>query len=460
MGYVFLLVIALVFAVIWINLARRPGPRAKIGPDGTNVRNPETFVVHHEGKGQGLDIANTALKERTEHLSPDLPGSADQVKAPVPGRDMTRMTEPPSDVSKYGAEKVAPGAVPGQPEAEPKAKVLTEGPQGSRPGTPEEPGSPYAKGRRVTDTHRDVELAEETLPAAFGSREMDRRLAASPSTTGQEPGYGLGRTRPGGTDGEGGPGPGGSEPLRFQRPERKPDIGAREKDPGDEEEADYPVEQPEMEDGLTDSPHGAMPSVRRVNFDPDAALGPDVTFVPEPERPMAVAEPMITFRPDFEVGEEMVTFRPEPETDWSLLYDHDPLPADYGEDAVVAIVRNPRSLYVYWERAGGGEERLRAMLGDAVYRTTIPCLRLFDVTTGGAFAVDLAEHDDHWFVHGLEPGHRYVVSFERRTEDGRYYLLALSSPVSLPHESPATRGMLYARLEQQMAGARVGSPWR
>ena len=167
-GFVFLVVIALVFAVIWINLARRPGPKAKIGPDGTNVRNPETFVVHHEGKGQGLDIANTALKERTENLSRDLPGDAHKVKAAIPGRDMTRLDAPPSDVSKYGDEKVAPGAVPGQPGGETKEKVLTEGPVGSRPGTPEEPGTPFAKGRRVTDTHRDVELAEEVLPAAFG----------------------------------------------------------------------------------------------------------------------------------------------------------------------------------------------------------------------------------------------------------------------------------------------------
>lgn len=424
MGYVFLVVIALVFAVIWINLARRPGPRAKIGPDGTNVRNPETFVVHHEGKGQGIDIANTALKERTEDLSRDLPGDAHKVKAAIPGRDLTRMDAPPSDVSLRGDEKVAPGAVPGLPGAETKAKVLMEGPQGSRPATPEEPGSPYAKGRRVTDTHRDVELAEEVLPAAFGRHEMDRRQAVSPSTTGMEPGYGLGRTRPGETDGEGGPGPEVSIRRR---------AGRRGK-PSEDEEPDFPVEQPEAQDDLTDIPGGSLPSVR------------------------ARDQSVIAFRPAFEVGEEMVSFQPDPQADWAYLHEQPDLPANYGEDAVTAIVRNPRSLYVYWERGGEAEQRLMAMLGEGAYRATIPCLRVFDVTTQNSFTIDLGPHDDHWFINDLEPGHRYVVSHERRTEDGRYYLLSLSSPASTPAESAAAQGLLYDRLEQ--FGGGVSSPWR
>ncbi|HWI51144.1 MAG TPA: hypothetical protein VNT01_03255, partial [Symbiobacteriaceae bacterium] len=145
----FLGVLGLVFSAVWTYLARHKGPKAKLGSDGTNVREPETFVVHHEGKGQGLDIANTALKERTENLRQDLPGETHTIKAPVPGRDMIRMSSPPSDVSHYGDVKVAPGATPGEPGAESKEKVLSEGPVGSRPGTPEEPGSPYGKGRRV-----------------------------------------------------------------------------------------------------------------------------------------------------------------------------------------------------------------------------------------------------------------------------------------------------------------------
>lgn len=437
MGFVFLVVIALVFAVIWINLAKRPGPRAKIGPDGTNVRNPETFVAHHEGKGQGLDIANTALKERTEELSRDLPGDAEKIKTAIPGRDMAQMEAPPSDLSRYGDEKVAPGATPGQRGAESKAKVLMEGPPGSRPETPEEPGSPHQKGRRVTDTHRDVELAEEVLPAAFAPGQVKRRQAASPSTAGREPGYGLGRTRPGQTDGEGGPAPGGREPLRFQRPQAEPDVSPRRRTGGPGDQPDFPVEQPELEDELGDIPNGAMPSRTRGQ------------------------DSLVSFRPDFEVGEEMITFQPDPQAPWAALDEPDRLP-EAAEDGVTAIVRNPRSLYVYWERAGGGEQRLREMLGEAAFRATRPCLRVFDVSTEGAFTIDVHEQDDHWFINDLEPGHRYVVSFERRTDAGQYFLVSLSAPVSTPAEAAGQAGLLYDRLEQ-MTGDRAtspSSPWR
>jgi len=411
MEYVFLLGLALFFVALWRYFSRRPGPRAKLGPDGTNVRNPETFVVHHEGKGQGLDIANTALKERTEDLSRDLPGDTHKLKAPVPGRDLVAMDAPPSDLSRYGDQKVAPGA-------EPKETVLMKGPVGSRPETPEEPGSPYAKGRRVTDIHRDVELAAETLPAAFEGqgRHLDRRQAVSPSTNGQEPGYGLGRTRLSQTDGEGGPG--------------DPDRGGRRAEGhGPEDEPDFPVEQPDLEDDLTDIPNGAMPTNRQI-----------------------------TFAPDLELGDE-IAFQPDPAADWAFLNEPEPLPARYGEDGITAIIRNPRSLYLYWELSDESEARLRQMLGPDRFAQTICCMRLFDIEKPGSRTIDLVGAHDHWFLNDLEPGHRYVVSLERRTPDGAYYLLSLSNPVTMPQESPAAAdGALYERLERM--GKTGSSPWR
>jgi hypothetical protein len=404
---VYLLVIGLVFAVAWNWLNRNRNPRAKLGPDGTNVREPETFVVHHEGKGQGLDIANTALKERTENLSRDLPGEGHEVHAPVPGRDLVRLSDPPSDVSRYGDEKVAPGATPGQPGAETKEKVLMEGPKGSRPATPEEPGSPYAKGRRVTDNHRDVELAADLLPATEPGqkRRLGRDMAATPTDDGHEPGYGLGKTAAG---------------------------------------------------------HGRV-VMFRGRLDRQAKAGAEAE------------ETEIAFNPDpdwAEMGEDL---------DWSPLFEEVALPPNWGEDATVVMVRNPRSLYVYWERAGYGDENLRATLGEAEFNRTIPCLRVYDVASGAwpgqpgsrVFSIDVNDFADHWFVNdGVEPGCEYIVSYGRRTPDGRYYLLSHSVPVRTPQEAPAPEslaraGMLYQYYVRQPGGGQTGqdphhpgSQWR
>ncbi len=430
---VFLVVLALVFAVVWINLAKKPGPRAKLGPDGTNVREPETFVVHHEGKAQGLDIANTALKERTEDLRKDLPGDTHKIQTPIPGRDMIRMDAPPSDISKFGSEKVAPGA-------EPKEKVLTEGPIGSRPGTPEEPGSPYAKGRRVTDVHRDMELAAETLPNLEPGRKggVERKLAVSPSTTGKEPGYGLGKTGPGDTDGE------------------------------SDEPGDGFHEQPEATDELPDMPEGDMPtaSVERGRVVPFTKKATGTQPKPparearfQPESSMANVE----FRPDPTLAQEA-----SEELAWSGLQEDLPIPEVYGEDNMVAMVRNPRSLYVYWERSGYGDENLRSMLG-ADYERSTPCLRVFDVTSGAhpgqpggqSFTITVGEHDDHWFVNdGIQPGHRYVVSYERRTTDGQFFLISHSAPVTTPHETAAEPANPIQQRYGGQPGPTSGSIWR
>lgn len=402
---VFLVVVALVFAVVWINLARNPGPRAKLGPDGTNVREPETFVVHHEGKGQGIDIANTALKERTEHLRQDLPGEAHKLKTPVPGRDLIRMDAPPSDVSKYGADKVAPGT-------ETKEKVLTEGPVGSRTETPEEPGSPFAKGRRVTDIYRDVELAAEPLPNVF-----------------------LGQKRhvgPGDTDGEGG--------------DDYPDEGG------------YDV--PELTDDVPDLPEGDMPTA-------SVQWGRVLEF----RHP---GNPAFEYRFEPDEATQAVEFSPDPSweheaTDkltWASTHAEPPL-VDLQEDRIVAMVRNPRSLYVYWERSGHGDENLRNMLG-AQWDQSQPVLRVFDVTSGAypgqagghSFSITVGDHDDHWFVNeGILPGHRYVVSYERRTAGGQLYLISHSAPISTPHDGPATPDLLYDRYGQRLGPSSV-SIWR
>lgn len=401
----FVLVLALVFAAVWMYLGRNPNPRAKLGPDGTNVRDPETFVVHHEGKGQGLDIANTALKERTEDLRRDLPGDGHKVKAPVPGRDMVRMSAPPSDVSKYGDQKVAPGA-------EPKEKVLMEGPPGSRPETPEEPGSPYAKGRRVTDNHRDVELAADLLPDVYPGqgRRTERDMAVSPSTNGQEPGYGLGKTAHNSTDGEGGFG--------------DPDLA-------NYTEGDLPA-------GGRRPQRGRVIQFRARTGDRPTEAGEEIAFEPDP-----------TWADEVE-GEPVGAFTEDDFTDLDLdPYSH----YGYGEDQTVALVRNPRSLYVYWERAGHGDENLSAIMTEDEWKQAEPCLRVYNVTSGAypgregghTFDLGVSELESHYFINsGIEPGQEYIVAYGRLLADGQFYLISQSEKVATPHDSPAGEpDMLY-----------------
>lgn len=198
-----------------------------------------------------------------------------------------------------------------------------------------------------------------------------------------------------------------------------------------------------------------------INADIDPGSEADI----DPDVDADVEE--VQFTPDVEWSHEMAE-----EVDWDGLNDPMPLPSRYTEEAITALVRNPRSLYVYWERANQTDENLLTTLGEEAYRKSTPCLRITDVTPGAdpgqlagrKWLQDVSELDDHWFVQdGIEPDHTYEISFGRRTADGRYIVLSHSLPVRTPHDSPAPaagESMLY-QLYVGQPGGQAGSPqWR
>lgn len=183
----------------------------------------------------------------------------------------------------------------------------------------------------------------------------------------------------------------GPPPPRVLPPLADAEFAAELAEPaaqGFEEEPDFPVEQPEAQDDLTDIPNGAMPRTASAALDSGLELPAAEEVAEAPVEPEGPGTP------------------------------------------VTAIPRNPQSLYVSWERPERGEARLRAVLGPDRFQATVPCLRAFDLQSDRHLAVDLGEEDDHCFLQGLEPGHRYVVTIERRSPEGLRYLLALSPPVS------------------------------
>jgi hypothetical protein len=145
-------------------------------------------------------------------------------------------------------------------------------------------------------------------------------------------------------------------------------------------------------------------------------------------------------------GEDAVRDAPHPMTEtssdhWSALeegvgpaaYDEElgDLPWSYGDDAFVALPRDPRTLFVYWDharetiaRAFDGLEQPRAQLwifarvGDG-----------WDRLRG----IDFALESRGFYVHDLEPGRTYRAEIHVIARDGRDRLLGLpSNEVMLP----------------------------
>jgi hypothetical protein len=112
------------------------------------------------------------------------------------------------------------------------------------------------------------------------------------------------------------------------------------------------------------------------------------------------------------------------------------LPGGYGEDALVALPRDTRSLYLYWDhapatlqRAFGGLDRPRVQL------------RLFSRREAGwdrVRVVELALESRGHYFHDLEPGRQYRAELHAVDGAGRERSLGpASTEVSLPPEGPS-----------------------
>jgi hypothetical protein len=115
------------------------------------------------------------------------------------------------------------------------------------------------------------------------------------------------------------------------------------------------------------------------------------------------------------------------------------LPAGYGKDRIVVMVRDPYWLHAYWELTRNAIQRAEAALG-ADWHGAKPILRLLDVsahdTTSTSESVirDIDIHGgcNNWYIDVSSPPRSFRVDIGYVTTRGRFYALARSNVVSTP----------------------------
>jgi len=113
------------------------------------------------------------------------------------------------------------------------------------------------------------------------------------------------------------------------------------------------------------------------------------------------------------------------------------LPPSYGEDALVALPRDPRTLFVYWDHAG--ETLRRAFEGLEGAR---PELWIFAREPDGSLSrlrvVEFALESRSYYLHDLEPGRAYEVEIHLVDRHGQErFVPPRSNPMSLPGAGPS-----------------------
>ena len=115
------------------------------------------------------------------------------------------------------------------------------------------------------------------------------------------------------------------------------------------------------------------------------------------------------------------------------------LPAGYGKDRIVCMVRDPYWLHCYWELTRKGIERAEAAFGQD-WHGAKPILRLLDVSssditsTSESIVRDIDIHGgvSNWYLDVQNPPRSYRVDVGYLSRNGQFYALARSNVVSTP----------------------------
>lgn len=139
------------------------------------------------------------------------------------------------------------------------------------------------------------------------------------------------------------------------------------------------------------------------------------------------------------------------QTPWDLDEHLGVLPLDYGDDAAVALARDPHSLYVTWDFSEA--TRARAVDGLEAPRAV---LRVFD---GESLVreVDFALESRSFYIHGLPSGRAYRVEAHFVGRDGRSRRIGHSTNrVVLPRVGPSTdTSVRFMRMPVRLPAANV-----
>ncbi|MCK4851805.1 MAG: DUF4912 domain-containing protein, partial [Candidatus Omnitrophica bacterium] len=92
------------------------------------------------------------------------------------------------------------------------------------------------------------------------------------------------------------------------------------------------------------------------------------------------------------------------------------VPSGYNDNRIVLMVRDPWTLYTYWEVKKEVEDRVRDDIRRKDLAVSKSVLRVYDVTESGPdrepsiiFDFELKNWANSWYVHAGKPGRKWMV---------------------------------------------------
>ena len=115
------------------------------------------------------------------------------------------------------------------------------------------------------------------------------------------------------------------------------------------------------------------------------------------------------------------------------------IPERYGDNRIVMMVRDPWTLYAYWEISKEVEDSVREKMRREGAAVSKSILRIFEITGDGPEAgpravldFELRDWANNWYAHAGEPGKSWIADLGILSTDGAFYTLARSNMVRTP----------------------------
>jgi uncharacterized protein len=115
------------------------------------------------------------------------------------------------------------------------------------------------------------------------------------------------------------------------------------------------------------------------------------------------------------------------------------IPNDYGDNKIVLMVRDPWTVFCYWEIRRDVEERTKALIRERGLTPQKSILRVYQVLGGeqepnlnAVNEFELRGWATSWYVHVDEPGKEWMVDIGIVADNGEFFCLARSNRVRTP----------------------------
>ena len=114
------------------------------------------------------------------------------------------------------------------------------------------------------------------------------------------------------------------------------------------------------------------------------------------------------------------------------------IPPEYGDNKAVLMVRDPWTIYAYWELSQDIEDSVRQDIESKGLTPSKMILRVYNVTNDeakAAFDFELTGWVSSWYVHTPEPGNMWMVELGLVSTNGEFFCIARSNIVQTPRNA-------------------------